>query len=292
MKIKVPHFDNTALVQGYSKTLIGRCMNPRAQNMNNLLFMLPRIWNVEERVAGITLWVRVLGVPLHFWVELTFRTIGGAIGEVKAVDIDSGMVQVVLNGFKSLCFKTSVEFHSGEEISITLRYERLYGFCRKCFSLCHDEKECAELTQGGGGNDGPPGDSDMGARMLSYKGAVDNKRNQSQEGGNAAPKGNQQGKRQMVESYDEAENRRHQREARPYRNREGRRVGGEGSRANRNHESYQRYDRRYRVLGSGTEVGNHEVLPLPVASQIQAQAVDACSDKTNAAMPGSGKKGA
>lgn len=52
LKIKVPNFDNSTLVQGYSKTLIGRCMNPRAQNMNNLLFMLPRIWNVEERVAG------------------------------------------------------------------------------------------------------------------------------------------------------------------------------------------------------------------------------------------------
>lgn len=51
-KIKVPHFDNSTLVQGYLKTLIGRCMNLRAHNINNMLFMLPRIWNVEERVVG------------------------------------------------------------------------------------------------------------------------------------------------------------------------------------------------------------------------------------------------
>lgn len=34
LRIKVPHFDNSALVQRYSKTLIGRCMNLRVQNMN------------------------------------------------------------------------------------------------------------------------------------------------------------------------------------------------------------------------------------------------------------------
>lgn len=55
LRIKVPHFDNSALVQGYSKTLIGRCMNSRAQNINNLVFMLPRIWNLEERVVGADL---------------------------------------------------------------------------------------------------------------------------------------------------------------------------------------------------------------------------------------------
>lgn len=90
--------------------------------------------------SDFTFWVRVLGVPLHFWAGLTFRTIRGAIGEVKVVDIDSGMVQVVINGFNPLVFEISIEFHSGEEIPIMLSYERLYGFCRKCFSLCHDEK--------------------------------------------------------------------------------------------------------------------------------------------------------
>lgn len=52
LKIKVPHFDNSALVQEYSKTLIGGCMNPRVQSIKNMLFMLPRIWNVEDIVAG------------------------------------------------------------------------------------------------------------------------------------------------------------------------------------------------------------------------------------------------
>ncbi|CAL9232920.1 unnamed protein product, partial [Arabidopsis halleri] len=55
LKIRVPHFDNSALIEGYSKTLIGRCMNPAMQDMKSLLFMLPRIWKLEDRVVGADL---------------------------------------------------------------------------------------------------------------------------------------------------------------------------------------------------------------------------------------------
>lgn len=207
MRIKVPHFDNTTLIAGYSKTLIGRCMNPRVQNMKNLLYMLPQIWQMEDRVAGadlgmgrfqfdfdrkedigevmkmepfhfdywmlslvrwepkvdptypseIKFWVRVIGVPLHFWADPTFRTIGKALGKVEegagAVDLDNGMVQVVVEGFKPLCFETTVEFHNGEETLISLRYERLFGYCRRCHSLCHDVSECLKLGDTDGQKD-------------------------------------------------------------------------------------------------------------------------------------------
>ncbi|XP_024010413.1 cilia- and flagella-associated protein 251-like [Eutrema salsugineum] len=160
--------------------------------MKALLFMLPRIWKVEERVAGadlglgrfqfdfdkeeniaevmkmqpfhfdywmlslvrwspvvdpnypsaIKFWVRVIGVPLHFWADETFRCIGKAIGDVKAVNLDDGKIQVVIDGQKPLCFETVVEFQGGEETIVYLRYERLFGYCRNCFSLCHDHQRC------------------------------------------------------------------------------------------------------------------------------------------------------
>lgn len=50
MKIKIPHFDNSALIAGYSKTVIGRCFNPRVQEMKSLLHMMPRIWGSEGSV--------------------------------------------------------------------------------------------------------------------------------------------------------------------------------------------------------------------------------------------------
>lgn len=55
IRITVPKFDNSELIASYSKTLIGRCMNPPRQDMNDLLFMLSRIWNVEGRVVGVDL---------------------------------------------------------------------------------------------------------------------------------------------------------------------------------------------------------------------------------------------
>lgn len=52
IKISVPHFDNSALIKTYSKTLIRRCMNPPKQEMKALLSNVPKIWKLEERVVG------------------------------------------------------------------------------------------------------------------------------------------------------------------------------------------------------------------------------------------------
>ena len=55
LKISVAHFDNSALIKTYSKTLIGRCMNPAEQQMKALFTNLPKIWKLEERVTGMDL---------------------------------------------------------------------------------------------------------------------------------------------------------------------------------------------------------------------------------------------
>lgn len=53
-----------------------------------------------------------------------------------------------VNGFKELIFETTVdfkggEFHNGEEISVSLKYKKLFGYCNLCSSLCHDEDLCS-----------------------------------------------------------------------------------------------------------------------------------------------------
>ncbi|XP_010425610.1 PREDICTED: uncharacterized protein LOC104710672 [Camelina sativa] len=120
----------------------------------------------------IKFWVRMMGVPLHFWADETFRSIGSDLGEVVEVDIDNGRVQVLFDGFKPLVFEAAVEFHSGEETLVILRYERLYGYCRRCFSLCHDVSRCPLFGNNGkqaqaSGTDPRPED-----KLQSYKGAV------------------------------------------------------------------------------------------------------------------------
>ncbi|XP_013671649.1 uncharacterized protein LOC106376134 isoform X2 [Brassica napus] len=95
----------------------------------------------------ITLWVRVIGVPEEFKTEPTFESIGNAIGRTVAVDVVQSRVQVVVDGFKELCFDTTVDFtggkfYDGEEVPVSLRYEKLFGYCQVCGSLCHKDEVC------------------------------------------------------------------------------------------------------------------------------------------------------
>ncbi|XP_023638979.1 uncharacterized protein LOC111830675 [Capsella rubella] len=194
-RIKIARFDNSALIAGYSKTVIGRCLNPQMQDMKSLLIMLPRIWQMEGKVAGadlgsgkfqfdfdeeadivavlkmepfhfdswmvsmvrwkpvvdplypsaLTFWIRVIDVPLQFWADPTFNDIGSDLGHVEEVDINRGRVKVTVDGYKPLCFATEIEFYDGEVTIVKLFYERLYGWCRNCFSLCHDKAVCPLL---------------------------------------------------------------------------------------------------------------------------------------------------
>lgn len=97
--------------------------------------------------SDIIFWVRVLGVPLQFWAAPLFESIGNDLGEVMEVDLDTGRIRVRIDGFQNLCFETTVdlrggEFYEGEELTVSLRYEKLFGYCRTCFSLCHDIHKC------------------------------------------------------------------------------------------------------------------------------------------------------
>uniref|UniRef100_M4FB38 DUF4283 domain-containing protein n=1 Tax=Brassica campestris TaxID=3711 RepID=M4FB38_BRACM len=197
LKITVPHFDNSELIKKFSKTLIGRCMNPPEQDMKALITNLPKIWGLENRVTGtdlglgkfqfafeteeelegvlrlqpyhfdywmlslarwqpkkspqfpseITFWVRVLGVPAEFRTAPTYESVGDAIGRTVMVDVEYARVQVVVDAFKELCFETTIdfkggEFYASEEALVSLRYEKLFGFCEFCSSLCHKTEKC------------------------------------------------------------------------------------------------------------------------------------------------------
>ncbi|KAL0800501.1 hypothetical protein Bca101_055676 [Brassica carinata] len=146
-------------------------MNPEEQDIKYLIVTLPKICNMEERVIGADLGLgifhfdfdeeedikTVLKMQLfHFdyWmislVPPTFHSIGDAIGETKAVDLDYGRVQVVVDSFKELTFETIVDFtggeyYEGEEVPVSLKYEKLFGYLHTCYSLCH-KKEKWPLT--------------------------------------------------------------------------------------------------------------------------------------------------
>ncbi|KAL0712769.1 hypothetical protein Bca4012_019747 [Brassica carinata] len=97
--------------------------------------------------SEITFWVKVLGVPMDFRTVPTFESIGDAIGRTVTVDLDHSRIQVVVDAFKELCFETTLDFKGGEfydgvEAPVSLRYEKLFGYCQHCSSLCHKDEKC------------------------------------------------------------------------------------------------------------------------------------------------------
>ncbi|KAL0647907.1 hypothetical protein Bca4012_046198 [Brassica carinata] len=97
--------------------------------------------------SEITFWVRVLGVPAEFRTAPTYESIGDAIGRTVMLDVEHARVQVVVDAFKGLCFETTIdfkggEFYASEEALVSLRYEKFFGFCDFCSSLCHKDEKC------------------------------------------------------------------------------------------------------------------------------------------------------
>ncbi|KAL0877121.1 hypothetical protein Bca101_026826 [Brassica carinata] len=131
-----------------------------AEDMENVLRMQPYhfdYWMLslerwqpsreQSYPSEIIFWVKVLGVPLEFWVAQTFESIGEALGEWLEVDLDQGRIRVKLDGYKELRFETTVdfkggEFHDGREVLLSLKYEKLFGYCDLCFSLFHKTERC------------------------------------------------------------------------------------------------------------------------------------------------------
>lgn len=176
--------------------------------------------------------IRIIGVPLHFWADPTFRAIAKALGRVDdgddPIDSDDGMVPVMIDGFKPLCFETTVEFHGGEETTITLRYERLFGYCRRCFSLCHEASECPNYGSKESSRDHPPQrDTGSDKISLSYRGAGTGASNGTSSGSNQAPAGKNRGKRPVFEVQEEPEHHRNGESLRHFKAKQGQRFGGE-----------------------------------------------------------------
>ncbi|RIA05135.1 hypothetical protein BRARA_K00602 [Brassica rapa] len=129
--------------------------------------------------SEIMFWIKVIGVTLEFRTILIFERIGGALRRVVDVDVDvvHNRVQAVVDAFKELCFETTVDFKGGEfydreEVAVSLRYEKLFGFfyvTKK--NLKQSPERRREIRDGNGGwNDGAKHED----LARSYKGVVIN----------------------------------------------------------------------------------------------------------------------
>ncbi|XP_010439603.1 PREDICTED: uncharacterized protein LOC104723009 [Camelina sativa] len=84
---------------------------------------------------------------MHLWEVATLEAIGKKIGFIREVDEETGSVCVTVNGFNPIIFKLVVPFDFGDEVVVTLEYEKLLGYCDNCCRLTHEEKACQELIK-------------------------------------------------------------------------------------------------------------------------------------------------
>ncbi|KAG2331299.1 hypothetical protein Bca52824_002479 [Brassica carinata] len=94
----------------------------------------------------IPLWIRIKGLPLHYWHDDMVRRVGEELGHLVTHELKRTVarVRVLIDGLKPLVKESIVEFDSGEESTITLEYEKLEMHCSFCYSLLHARKNCPQ----------------------------------------------------------------------------------------------------------------------------------------------------
>lgn len=90
----------------------------------------------------IAFWIRIHGIPLHFWNEATLEAIGKGLGPILDKDVDHGRIRIHIDGLKKLEMRLPIELPSSEVIKVDLEYEKLEKHCFVCYSLCHEKETC------------------------------------------------------------------------------------------------------------------------------------------------------
>lgn len=94
--------------------------------------------------SQIPFWIKLEGLPLHFWHEKMIYEIGHELGHLDKYDISqtSARMRVFVDGLSPLVKDSVIDFKSGEESFITLEYEGLKNHCSLCNRLSHLSQDC------------------------------------------------------------------------------------------------------------------------------------------------------
>lgn len=94
----------------------------------------------------IPFWIKVQGIPVHLWTKETIQSVGEDIGlfEYSEITFLSARMRVQVNGLLPLIKESVIVYPSGEEVPVSLHYERLEKHCSKCYRLDHELKDCLE----------------------------------------------------------------------------------------------------------------------------------------------------
>lgn len=128
-----------------------KVLKRRPCHFNKWSFALER-W--EPHVGDVfpntmTFWIHTEGIPTQFWMEEIFRNFGRALGEVRLVDAPMARFQVTIKADEPLRFRKKTQLPTGEVVWVSLRYDKLFRWCKLCHRICHEQEKCplAPVTQ-------------------------------------------------------------------------------------------------------------------------------------------------
>ncbi|KAF8089534.1 hypothetical protein N665_0502s0001 [Sinapis alba] len=124
-------------------------LNKRPCHFNHWTFALER-WEPftnENFPNTIPFWIKVTGVPVHYWNEDTFGEIAKALGKMVAIDAKNARIQVSIDADKPLHFERRVGFPNGDIGKVYFSYEGLDRHCFACKRISHDIYSCSEISQ-------------------------------------------------------------------------------------------------------------------------------------------------
>lgn len=96
--------------------------------------------------SQIPFWIRLHGLPLHYWHEQMLYNIAFDMGTLDDYSITKSAIKirVLLDTFKPLLKEAVIEFSSGEDVVVELEYEKLDRHCTICNSLSHLDPLCSQ----------------------------------------------------------------------------------------------------------------------------------------------------
>lgn len=94
--------------------------------------------------SQIPFWIKLQGLPFHFWHQEMIYNIGQDLGHLDDYKITktSTRIRVSVDGLKPIIKSTIIDFASEEELPIYLEYEDLGYHCSICNSLSHPVWAC------------------------------------------------------------------------------------------------------------------------------------------------------
>ncbi|RIA05809.1 hypothetical protein BRARA_K00011 [Brassica rapa] len=87
--------------------------------------------------------VQVIGIPLHLWTDINLKNIGHV--HVDTLEVAEGRMLVDVDSRKPLKFSRKVESKDGDEVTIEIKYEKLFKQCSTCGMLTHEKDHCPSV---------------------------------------------------------------------------------------------------------------------------------------------------